>query len=148
MLLHFSQQFIRSITLLCFIFGSITPTFATIPIISANAASYHAVVSQQSQSEILICTGQGLKLVRLADVQNGTEFPDAPIQHDCSLCFAVLHKKALHPPLICSVSQQQQHILYHKYITNSVCIAEIQFLSGNAKGREPPFLNVTSIIKI
>ena len=67
---------------------------AVLPFVAISPSAQHAKNPSYSLAfgeKILLCTGEGLKWVKLADLQSGKEKPKPHSGDQCPLCSAVRH---------------------------------------------------------
>ena len=83
----FNTRFYTLLTLLAFSINTILPFFAVYNV-AANEASH---VSSLFGEKILICSGEGFRWVKLADLQSGKEKPKPHSGDQCPLCYAANH---------------------------------------------------------
>jgi len=76
------------ILIMALLINAVLPFFALYP---SNQHAEIALDSSAFGNKILLCTGEGFKWIKLADLQSGKEKPKPHSGNQCPLCYAARH---------------------------------------------------------
>jgi hypothetical protein len=130
-------KYISIIALAAFLMNVIVPFFATYNI-TGNVTNVKEV-SSVFGDKIFICTGDGFKLVKLADLQSGEEVPKSHSGYKCALCYVAAHSlKATGPSPISLLPEYNFEVSDITYI-DSADFSFSKYLGSNIYSRAPPY---------
>lgn len=124
------------VTLLAFVISAILPFFAVynLPATGEQSAKLSSVFGEK----ILICTAEGFKLVKVADVESGKEKPIPHPQFKCPVCYVSAHGIKNTAPVQIAQLNYQPTIQIVQFLPNHGFILKRNVFLNNNPTRAPP----------
>lgn len=103
------------VVLIAFVMNAVLPFFAVYNLSAGNTDTQTKHLSSVFGESILICSGDGFKWVKLADLQSGKENPKPHPDYKCPLCYVARH--GLKDAAMVSAAVAQDHDRNHASVS-------------------------------